>query len=104
MRKLQIVKLRGQASVPGLHTFRITHDGLQAFSRTLGLGGQTKENTQHAAPFHRYSANWIRCSGEGFLKAIVSWWQGLRGRENRSWQPNSLPRAYAGDTGNCGGL
>ena len=37
VRKLQIVKLRGQASVPGLHTFRITDDGLQAFSRTLGL-------------------------------------------------------------------
>lgn len=37
-RKLQIVKLRGQGSVPGLHTFRITSDGLEAFSRTMGLG------------------------------------------------------------------
>ena len=37
VRKLQIVKLRGQASVPGLHTFRITNAGIQAFSRTLGL-------------------------------------------------------------------
>ncbi len=37
-RKLQIFKVRGQASVPGLHTIRITDDGLQAFSRTLGLG------------------------------------------------------------------
>lgn len=37
VRKIQIIKLRGQASVPGLHTFRITHDGLQTFSRTLGL-------------------------------------------------------------------
>jgi circadian clock protein KaiC len=37
VRKLQIFKLRGQASVPGLHTFRITDDGLQTFSRTLGL-------------------------------------------------------------------
>ncbi len=37
IRKLQIMKLRGQASVPGLHTFRITEDGVQAFSRTLGL-------------------------------------------------------------------
>jgi len=43
VRKLQIVKLRGQASVPGLHTFRITQDGLQAFSRTLGLGGQQRK-------------------------------------------------------------
>lgn len=36
-RKLQVVKLRGQASVPGLHTFRITGAGVQAFSRTFGL-------------------------------------------------------------------
>jgi circadian clock protein KaiC len=37
LRKLQVVKLRGQASVPGLHTVRIGEGGLQAFSRTLGL-------------------------------------------------------------------
>lgn len=37
VRKLQIMKLRGQASVPGLHTFRITDDGLQTFPRTFGL-------------------------------------------------------------------
>ena len=43
LRKLQIVKLRGQGSVPGLHTFRITNGGLQAFSRTLGLGGQQRK-------------------------------------------------------------
>jgi len=39
VRKLQIVKLRGQESVPGLHTIRIGNGGLQAFSRTLGLVG-----------------------------------------------------------------
>lgn len=37
VRKLQIRKSRGQASVPGLHTFRITDAGLQTFPRTLGL-------------------------------------------------------------------
>ena len=36
-RKLQVVKLRGQGPVPGLHTFRITSAGVQAFPRTLGL-------------------------------------------------------------------
>ncbi|MBA3503744.1 MAG: AAA family ATPase [Deltaproteobacteria bacterium] len=40
VRKLQILKLRGQDSVPGLHTIRISDDGLQAFSRTLGLVGK----------------------------------------------------------------
>ncbi len=39
VRKLQVQKLRGQASVPGLHTIRIGVDGIQAFSRTLGLTG-----------------------------------------------------------------
>lgn len=36
-RKLQIMKLRGQGSVPGLHTIRISEHGLQAFSRMMGF-------------------------------------------------------------------
>src|SRR6202171_1092410 len=39
VRKLRVMKLRGQATVPGLHTIHITENGLQAFSRTLGLMG-----------------------------------------------------------------
>ncbi|MGA2293485.1 RAD55 family ATPase, partial [Bradyrhizobium sp.] len=39
VRKLQVMKLRGQATVPGLHTVRITSDGVQTFPRTLGLMG-----------------------------------------------------------------
>ncbi len=43
VRKLQIIKLRGHATVPGMHTVRIGNFGLQAFSRTLGLvGNKTK--------------------------------------------------------------
>jgi len=42
VRKLQVMKVRGQASVPGMHTFRITDAGLQAFSRTLGLAGRKR--------------------------------------------------------------
>ncbi len=33
VRKLQVVKLRGQNELPGLHTFRITADGLRVFPR-----------------------------------------------------------------------
>jgi circadian clock protein KaiC len=40
VRKMQILKLRGVASVPGLHFIRISERGLQAFSRTLGLIGK----------------------------------------------------------------
>jgi circadian clock protein KaiC len=47
VRKLQIIKLRGQNSVPGLHTFRITNAGVQAFSRTFGLIGHLKDPPSH---------------------------------------------------------
>lgn len=40
VRKLQILKVRGQDSVPGLHTVRISDGGLQAFSRSLGFSRQ----------------------------------------------------------------
>jgi circadian clock protein KaiC len=40
VRKLQVMKIRGQESVPGLHTFRITDAGLQTYPRTFGLIGE----------------------------------------------------------------
>jgi circadian clock protein KaiC len=51
VRKLQVMKLRGQSSVPGLHTIRISDGGLQAFSRTLGLVGKKWNPTRR----HRLS-------------------------------------------------
>jgi circadian clock protein KaiC len=47
VRKMQVMKLRGQASVPGLHTFRITSAGLQTFPRTFGLTGRTEKPSDH---------------------------------------------------------
>src|SRR5476651_2822353 len=47
VRKLQIIKVRGQASVPGLHTIRISDGGLQAFSRTLGVLHNRKPARRH---------------------------------------------------------
>jgi circadian clock protein KaiC len=47
VRKLQILKVRGQGSVPGLHTVRISEDGLQAFSRTLGFALRSKKPARH---------------------------------------------------------
>ena len=40
VRKMQVIKVRGQETVPGLHTFRITDAGLQTFPRTFGLVGE----------------------------------------------------------------
>jgi len=35
VRKIQVVKIRGQAQTPGLHTFRINDDGIQIFPRAI---------------------------------------------------------------------
>ena len=35
VRKMQVVKMRGQAQAPGLHTFRITDEGIQVFPRAI---------------------------------------------------------------------
>ena len=52
VRKLQVVKMRGQESVPGLHTFRITDDGVQTFPRTFGL---TDNKSDHVKGRRRLS-------------------------------------------------
>ncbi len=51
VRKLQVMKLRGQASQPGLHTFRITDNGLQVFPRNFGL----MEKKARPTPLRRLS-------------------------------------------------
>ncbi len=35
VRKIQAIKMRGQETQPGLHTFRITHEGLRIFPRLI---------------------------------------------------------------------
>jgi circadian clock protein KaiC len=35
VRKMQVVKMRGQAQAPGLHTFRISDSGIQIFPRAI---------------------------------------------------------------------
>jgi len=45
VRKIQVVKMRGQAHTPGLHTFRIDDDGLKIFPRAM-LPPDTIEHTE----------------------------------------------------------
>jgi circadian clock protein KaiC len=52
VRKMQVMKLRGQESVPGLHTFRITAAGLHTFPRTFGL---TDNKSDHVKGRRRLS-------------------------------------------------
>jgi len=54
VRKLQVVKTRGRAPMPGLHTFRITDDGLQVFpripERTRARYKQTRQRLSTGVP------------------------------------------------------
>lgn len=45
VRKLQVLKMRGQASMPGLHTFRITGDGLRVYPRIPRQLGRIERST-----------------------------------------------------------
>ena len=46
VRKIQVLKMRGQAPVPGLHTFRITGKGVQVFPRVI-VGPSEKPVRKH---------------------------------------------------------
>lgn len=48
VRKMQVIKIRGQAQTPGLHTFRISDAGIQVFPRAI-LGPVTTGGEADAA-------------------------------------------------------
>ncbi|MBA3886063.1 MAG: AAA family ATPase [Acidobacteria bacterium] len=54
VRKMQIMKMRGQAPIPGLHTFRITDDGVQVFPRVI-VGPDAKARSSVAGAKGRSS-------------------------------------------------
>jgi len=45
VRKIQVVKMRGQAQAPGLHTFRISDQGVQIYPRAIVSAGAASEAT-----------------------------------------------------------
>jgi circadian clock protein KaiC len=57
VRKMQVMKMRGQAPIPGLHTFRITGDGVQVFPRVIVAPGASPTTARHGndAPRQRLS-------------------------------------------------
>jgi len=48
VRKIQVVKMRGQAQAPGLHTFRICEDGVEVFPRAIVQPGSMLESVINA--------------------------------------------------------
>jgi circadian clock protein KaiC len=49
VRKIQVLKMRGQATSPGLHTFRITSTGIEIFPSAL-VRGDTTRTPANTAP------------------------------------------------------
>ena len=54
VRKIHIMKCRGQAPIPGLHTFRMTADGVQVFPRMII--GREEQQQRPGAKNHRPTA------------------------------------------------
>lgn len=50
VRKMQVVKMRGQAQAPGLHTFRISERGVQVFPRAIVKQGLAFESVAKVSP------------------------------------------------------
>lgn len=50
VRKIQVLKLRGQATSPGIHTFRINGDGIEVFPAAVVPGDTQAEPATAAAP------------------------------------------------------
>lgn len=50
VRKLRVAKVRGRAPMPGLHTFRITGDGVQVFPRIPEQQSQRQERSSRRLP------------------------------------------------------
>ena len=46
VRKIEILKMRGQPTLPGLHTFRITQGGIKVFAPALAPAARDSEATQ----------------------------------------------------------
>ena len=51
VRKIQVTKMRGHATIAGLHTFRISSDGIQIFPRTIPKSpAQPEDDARTAEP------------------------------------------------------
>lgn len=50
VRKIQVVKMRGQSHATGLHTFRINEEGVQVYPRAIIKESTTTESETEAAP------------------------------------------------------
>jgi circadian clock protein KaiC len=53
VRKIEITKMRGQATLPGLHTFRMSRDGIKVFPPAQYYGAVDPENSLPTKGYHK---------------------------------------------------
>jgi circadian clock protein KaiC len=73
VRKLQVVKSRGQATMLGLHTFRISAAGLQVFPRASIIGPETPRPRGRAGVASPAWRAWTICSRAAFRAGTRCW-------------------------------
>ena len=93
VRKMQIMKIRGQESVPGMHTFRITDDGLQTFPRTFGLSRRKEGTSRARGAFPPASPSSTRCWAAASPKARACSWPARPARASPPSACSSSTRA-----------
>ncbi len=100
VRKMEILKMRGRPSLPGLHSFRIDHAGVRVFAPVTAqptgtLWGQTGVRLPMGVP------SWTRCSAASCRKAIRCWSQAHPAPARACSPPPSWPKARARATTAC---
>ena len=94
VRKMQVVKMRGQAQAPGLHTFRINDQGIQVFPRAI-IQQDAKVSTGEARVAMGVPGLDEMLGGglpAGYSLLLV----GPSGSGKPYWRPNFSPRVCAG--------
>ena len=102
VRKMEIMKMRGKLSLPGLHRFRIDHSGVRVFAPVPTLLPGTPAPRRAAPRACRWVCrNWTRCSAVACRKAIRCWWRVRPAPARACSLPPFWPRARAMATTAC---
>jgi circadian clock protein KaiC len=98
VRKMQVVKIRGQAQAPGLHTFRISDEGIQVFPRAIIKHGTATHPTTQVSPEQERIPMGTPYLDEmlgGGLPGILYSWSGHPVPEKPYWRRNFSLKGYA---------
>lgn len=98
VRKMEILKMRGQSTLPGLHTFRIEREGIRVFApvgQERQISAPCKEPVGRASRLSIGVPQLDTMLGGDCRVATRCWWPDPRARARASWRLLSWPRAPA---------